>query len=136
MKIRQWLGAVVISLMVTIGIASADDTKPKTPFDYSFLTYLWVLLLSAFAGAVSFFRKMREGRARPFNLTEFVGELVTSSLAGLLTFWLTEAADFNKLISAVLIAISGHMGSRAIFAIEKWAEDKFGAGGMPGGPSS
>lgn len=99
----------------------------KDPSNYSLITYLWVLGLAALGGAVNFARKVKEGSARAFNITELVGELITSGFAGLLTFWLCEAADLNKLLSAVLIGISGHMGSRAIFRIEKWAEDKFGA---------
>ena len=98
----------------------------KDPANYSMITYAWVLALSAVGGAVNFAHKLREGSARVFNFTEFAGELLTSGFAGLLTFWLCEAADINKLVSAVLIGISGHMGSRAIFRIEKWAEDKFG----------
>ncbi len=99
----------------------------KDPSNYSFITYLWVFCLAMMGGMVSFMRKVRDGDARAFNFTEFVGELITSGFAGLLTFWLCEAADINKLLSAVLIGISGHMGSRAIFRIEKWAEDKFGS---------
>lgn len=97
----------------------------KDPFNYGVVTYLWVFALSMLGGAVSFARKLRDGVARAFNFSEFVGELVTSGFAGLLTFWLCEAADINKLVSAVLIGISGHMGSRAIFRVEKWAEERF-----------
>jgi predicted CDP-diglyceride synthetase/phosphatidate cytidylyltransferase len=99
----------------------------KDPASYALATYLWVVILAAAGGAVNFLRKIKSGTARAFNITEFIGELMTSGFAGLLTFWLCEAADVNKLLSAVLIGISGHMGSRAIFKIEKWAEDKFGA---------
>lgn len=100
----------------------------KDPSNYPLLTYAWVLCLAALGGAVNFARKLKSGTTRVFNITEFVGELMTSGFAGLLTFWLCEAADFNRLVSAVLIGISGHMGSRAIFKIEKWAEEKFGGG--------
>lgn len=98
----------------------------KDPSNYSLITYAWVLMLSAVGGAVNFAHKLRTGTVRAINLTEFFGELMTSGFAGLLTFWLCEAADINKLISAVLIGISGHMGSRAIFKIEKWAEGQVG----------
>lgn len=107
------------------------DTKHRTPFDYEFLTYVWVMGLAAFGGVVNFSRKMREGAVRAFNLTEFIGEIATSAFAGLLTFWLTEAADMDKLLAAVLIAVSGHMGSRAIFMIEKAWQRKVENKGMP-----
>ena len=100
----------------------------KDPSNYSLITYAWVLALSAAGGAVNFAQKLKIGSVRAFNFTELFGELLTSGFAGLLTFWLCEAADLNKLFSAVLIGISGHMGSRAIFKMEKWAEEKFGSG--------
>lgn len=102
--------------------------EPKTgPFDYSVLTYIWVMALAALGGIVSFYGKVKSGAVRAFNFTELAGELFTSGFAGLLTFWLCRSANMNEFISAVLIGISGHMGSRAIFAIEKWATEKFGA---------
>jgi predicted CDP-diglyceride synthetase/phosphatidate cytidylyltransferase len=67
---------------------------------------------------------MRDGVVRAFNFTEFVGELFTSAFAGLLTFFLCEWSGLSPLLSAVLIGISGHMGSRAIFGIERWAEKR------------
>ena len=96
----------------------------KDPTTYGLLTYAWVLLVSAAGGAVSFHRKLREGAVRVFNLTEFVGELFTSAFAGVITFWLCEWSGVAPLLSAVFIAIGGHMGSRAIFGVEQWAERK------------
>lgn len=102
----------------------------RGPFDYHVLTYLWVIALSSFAGWVNWMRKLREGQLRPFNVIELVGELATSTLAGLLTFWLCEWASIDKLLSAVFIAISGHMGTRAIFLMEKFLEARAKAAGV------
>lgn len=96
----------------------------KDPMNYSLLTYAWVMLLSAWGGLVSFLRKRREGKARPFNFMELVGELVTSAFAGVLTFWMCDAAGISPTMSAVLVGISGHMGSRAIFHLEQMAESR------------
>lgn len=98
----------------------------KDPTTYSLLTYAWIVVLSAWGGTVNFLRKRRSGDARPFNIAELLGELVTSAFAGVLTFWLCEAAGMHPLICAALVGISGHMGSRAIFRLERWAESKFG----------
>lgn len=97
----------------------------KDPTTYSLLTYAWVTLLSMLGGFVNFASKVREGRARPFNIIELVGELITSGFAGLLTFFLCEAAGIGQLLSAPLIGISGHMGTRALFLLERWAEKRF-----------
>lgn len=98
---------------------------PKDPASYGLLTYAWVVGLSILGGVVSFTRKLRDGNARAFNVIELIGEICTSGFAGLLTFWLTQAAGFNPLVSAVMIGVAGHMGSRAMFLLEKWFEGRF-----------
>jgi len=94
----------------------------KDPLSYSFLTYAWVILLSSWGGVVSFRTKLKNGVVRPFNLMELFGEMVTSGFVGVLTFFLCEAAGIEQLMSAALVGISGHMGSRAIWHLERWAE--------------
>lgn len=116
--------SILFVLLVPPFSAIAWASGERNPFDYTMLTYVWVMSLSAFGGIVNFSRKLREGKVRAINLTEFVGELVTSAFAGLLAFWLCEAAGIDKLVSAAMIAISGHMGSRAIFRIERWMEQR------------
>lgn len=94
----------------------------KDPSTYTWLTYMWVFLLSAWGGLVSFIKKVRTGETRASNLMEFIGELVTSAFAGVITFFLCEASGITPLMTAVLVAISGHMGTRAIFLFERWFE--------------
>lgn len=103
-----------------------EKTVPeKDPGNYSLLTYLWVFGWSTFGGLVSYLRKVREGIVHPISITEFVGEIVTSAFVGVITFWLCELAEFSPLLTAALVGISGHMGSRAIFLFEQWAERRF-----------
>jgi len=97
----------------------------KDPTTYSLLTYAWVTVLSSWGGLVNWLRRRREEGARKFSFIELIGELVTSAFAGIITFWLCEAADIAPLISAALVGISGHMGSRAIYQMEHWAEARF-----------
>jgi hypothetical protein len=97
----------------------------KDPTTYSLITYAWVAALSAWGGTVNWLRKRKAGDTRPFNFMELVGELMTSAFAGVLTFWLCEASGIHPLISAALVGISGHMGSRAIYHMEMWAESHF-----------
>lgn len=97
----------------------------KDPTSYSLLTYGWVVVLSISGGIVSFMRKVNEGQARRINLAELFGEIFTSGFTGLLTFWLCEAGEVDPLISAVMIGVSGHMGSRALMQLEGWLARKF-----------
>lgn len=97
----------------------------KDPSTYTMITYAWIVALAAWGGIVNFINKVRQGEARACNIAEFIGEIVTSGFAGILTFWLAEAANINPLITAALVGISGHLGSRAIFLMERWATWKF-----------
>lgn len=96
----------------------------KDPTTYSMITYLWVIGLSTIGGFVSFMRKVREGNAKFINITELIGEIVTAGFAGVLTFWLCEAADIAPLVSAAMVGVSGHMGSRVIMQLEVWLSKK------------
>ena len=98
----------------------------KDPTSFTWLTYLWVILLSILGGTVNFITKVKNGMARAWNMTEFIGEIVTSAFAGIMTFYLCEWSNTPQLLTAALVGISGHMGSRAIFKMENWFEEKIG----------
>lgn len=101
----------------------------KDPTSYSLITYGWVFCLAILGGIVNFMRKLQTGKARIFNIAELVGEVVTSGFAGVLTFWLCENANIAPLVTAALVGISGHMGSRALFLFEDFLKSKFPAQG-------
>lgn len=109
---------------------AAEAATLRTPWSYDLITYVWVIGWAVSGGFVNFMRKMREGSARAFNFTEFIGEMFTSGFVGVLTFLLCEWAGINPMLSAFFIAITGHMGSRALFVAEKlvqgYAEKKTG----------
>lgn len=96
----------------------------KDPASYSLITYGWVLALSILGGAASFFGKVKAGAARWFNIAELIGETFISAFAGVCTFYLCEWSGFNPLLTAVLVAIAGHMGTRAIFVLERFFEQR------------
>lgn len=97
----------------------------KDPTTYGFLTYLWVFLLSIAGGLVAFIRKLNKSR-KPIPLSllfvKLAGELMISGFAGVITFYLCEYWEFNQLLTAVLVAISGHIGGGAIDKITKMWE--------------
>lgn len=96
----------------------------KDPATYSMLTYLWVAGLSAWGGVVGYIRKMKNGTLPRFSFAELIGDIVTSGFVGVVTFWLCEAAGIHGLVTAALVGISGHMGSRALFTFEKYFENQ------------
>ena len=90
------------------------------------LTYAWVFGLAMLGGAASFVRRVRSGQSKYSNIIELIGELVVSAFAGLVTFFLCQSAGFDGALSAALIAISGHMGTRIIFMFEAYLVKRFG----------
>jgi len=97
----------------------------KDPTSYPIFTYAWVFGLAIMGGIVNFMRKMQLGYVRAFNIVEFIGECVTAAFAGVITFWLCESAGISGLVTAAMVGLSGHMGSRAIFLAEDWLKSKF-----------
>jgi hypothetical protein len=80
----------------------------------------WALLigLSLWGGAASFYRKLRDGHARAFNITELLGELVVSGFTGVLTANLCDSMGWSTSWKYFLVGIASHMGSRALFKLE------------------
>lgn len=103
----------------------------KDPFGYSVVTYVWVLLLAIWGGVVNFIQRLKRGEAKAHNIVELIGEVVISAFVGVVTFYLCELSNFPQVLTAALVAISGHMGTRALFvfesAIEKIIKNKAGA---------
>jgi len=100
-------------------------TDPRTdPTTVGLLTYAWVVFVSMFGGFASFIGKWRRGEVRAFNITELIGELVISAFAGVVTFYLCTWAKFDPMLTAALVGICGHMGSRAIMRAEKYLEQR------------
>lgn len=84
-----------------------------------------VALVALLGGLVAFYRKVREGAARPFNFTEFLGEMLTSAVAGVLAYWACNGLEVNPWLTAAIVGIAGHAGSRALFIVEKAAQSKY-----------
>lgn len=110
------------------------EKPPETPIvpDLgSLLTWGWVIGLSLLGGFVSFYQKLKAGHVRAWNFTEFIGELATSALVGIITFKFCQWQGFNPDLAPALVGITSHMGSRALFKAEAkfsaWADTKFPA---------
>ena len=112
--------------MTTPEVEVAKQVTENGPFVASNLfPSLYMMLIAVAGGYVNFRRKMMAGAAKPWNLTELIGELFTSAFVGLVSFWLFRAFGVNEWLTAAGVAISGHMGARAIFLMEKKLTDVF-----------
>ena len=106
--------------------AEAAREAAKAVTDYNLFTYAGVLALSAWGGIVSFVQKVRAGKVRPFNVVELIGEIAVSGFVGVLTFWLAEAADTPQLLTAAMVGIASHMGTRGLFRMEQFLSKRLG----------
>lgn len=98
--------------------AAAETTPQVWP---SFIMFC----IAAAGGAVSWWGKMKKGEVKPVNMMELVGEIVASGITGVLVAWLMTGLGVNQFLVFAAAGISGHMGTRAIFLIERYAERKF-----------
>lgn len=101
-------------------IKQVADAMSKAPTDYGWLTYLWVCLIAAWGGLVRFLNSMRERKeSLGASIVTLVTGLVTSVFVGVLTFYACEIANFDKLWTAICVAVTGHLGAQAMQIFEK-----------------
>jgi xanthosine utilization system XapX-like protein len=86
-----------------------------------------VLGLSMLGGFVSWIMKVRSGASPAWGITGLIGELCISAFAGLICFLMCRAGGLSETMTALLVAMAGHMGTRAIKAFEAFAERRWGA---------
>lgn len=98
----------------------AVEVVAKDPTGYSWLTYLWVCLISGWGGLVQFLNSMRERKETisAAVVTLAIG-LITSVFVGVLTFYACEIAAFDKLSTAICVAITGNLGAEAVKMFQK-----------------
>ena len=102
-----------------------QNTAYVVEFFRQILPYLSTLFLSCWGGIVSYIQRLRIHRSR-FNWKDLTFDLVISSFAGLLTHFFCEYSNVGGSMSAILIAVSGHMGTRTIASFEKMRDRIFG----------
>jgi hypothetical protein len=91
----------------------------RDPSSYELLTYLWVLFVSLWAGIAHNLKRIAENKETKISPLSLLIDVVISGFVGLITFFLCEAAKMPPMLSAAIIGISAHMGSRALFLLEK-----------------
>lgn len=126
MTVRRILAGLALYLVMA---ASHAADSIKDPLNYPLRQYGLVLAVALLGGLASWIAKVRAGTVQAWHLMSLVGELCVSALAGLLCFWLCEWQGFSPLLTASLVGIAGHMGTRALMVAEKVAERRWGVTG-------
>lgn len=91
----------------------------KDPTSIGYLTYLWVFGLAGLGGMVSFMQKVQAGRAK-YTFLNVLAEILRSAFVGVITFLFCQYFGFNQMLTAALVGVSGHMGSRALVLMEDY----------------
>ena len=116
---------LIIILIILPVLAYATTRSPET---YQLDTYLWVLALSVLGGIVSYKEKRKAGfwffRTENkyldivafvlINLAFFILEIFTSAFSGILTFYICESANMDRLLTAAFVGLSGFAGGRML----------------------
>ncbi len=89
------------------------------PPDYSLATYGWVTWLSWFGAISAYLARIRHKSISDFSIFAFLCEIVISSFAGLMVFYLCDWQGVDARLTAVYIAICSHFSTRAIFLLRK-----------------
>lgn len=88
------------------------------------LGYIWFVLLALWGGTANYVNRIRRAKTA-FSFVELVGEWTISGFAGLITAYVCAYMGMDFYMTAALAGISGHMGGRSIFIMEKYFQDKF-----------
>lgn len=100
---------------------------------YFIVTLPYVLFLSLAGGLGAFIMRLNQStEPKPLKVIflKLLGELFLSGFAGLLTFLLCKEFGLSSNMTAVAVAISGHLGGNMIILIsdylKKFFKNKFG----------
>lgn len=128
----------ILALWIMLAPAAAfAESLPsiKDPLNYPMKQYGFILAIAMLGGAVSWWAKVRKGDVQGSNIAALIGELTTSSFAGLLVFWIAEYFSVPPVLTAALAGLAGHAGGRGVAWLEETARRKAEASmGLPERP--
>lgn len=90
------------------------------------ITWAWVMLLSIWGGTVHTIRKIKEGTVARFSISEWIGDMVTAGFIGVVTYALCQYSGFDSWMTAAIVGISSHQGTRGLTFLEQIIAKKLG----------
>lgn len=93
---------------------------PNSPENYGILTWVWVIGLSILGGTVRTLTNLGVWMTGWDLLRRWVIDVTVSAFIGIITFFLCEYAAFPPTLTAAIVGISAHMGTRAIIIVEEF----------------
>lgn len=80
---------------------------------YGALTWLWIAGISAFGGAISYYKKLDKKEFK-HSVFKLVGEIGTSVFVGNVTFALCDYAQFDWQLTIAMVSIASFKGTDAL----------------------
>ena len=88
--------------------------------------YMWVPLLAAWGGAVSYLQRKRRSLGWKRFLGELMAEMFVSAFVGVMTYLMCASVGLNDMLVAALVGVSGHMSSKALALMRAQYETALG----------
>jgi len=96
-----------------------DNSVPhKDPSSHSLIPYVITIAIAVWGGIANNIRKLRDGTINRFSIAELIGDITISGFIGVITFYLCVAAELSEPMTAALVGISAHMGTRGLALLE------------------
>lgn len=110
-------------LVPTLASAQAVAHPLKDPLSYTIGQYGFIFAMSLLGGIVGWYAKVKNGELQPANLMVLVGELTTSALAGLISFYVCEWLETPPILTPAIVGLMGHMGPKGLTWAEDWLQE-------------
>lgn len=88
-------------------------TTKTTEVTFPWFSMIGAFLLATFGGVVHYLQSLISSK-RTWSLLSFVVESFTSGFVGILAFFLCEYVGLSHYPTAFIVAMTGHMGAKAI----------------------
>lgn len=90
----------------------------KDPNNWSMGTWALLLCISMLGGFTSWYKRVKEGHTRTFNMIELIGEAATSGLMGFVGFSSALWYFDSVAIASAVAGMSAHFATRLLFRAE------------------
>lgn len=97
----------------------SPTTIRPSPETVPFFTYLWVLVLSAWGGFVSYRAKVIASKPQIWSVFELIGEMTVATFCGVVMFYGCQYLSIDLMLTAVCVSLASHMGTKSIALLEE-----------------
>lgn len=108
--------SLLFALQMSMPAWAQDDAKG--PLNYSLKVYGSILAIALLGGLASWWGKVSKGHLPMWNISALVGELCISAFAGLIAFYLCDYMSLHQGLTAAIVGVSGHAGTKGINWVE------------------